>query len=254
MASELREQTVVNYLRTHPHFLENYVTGPNISKETFQRWATRRGAKIRSDSRKTITGPWLSEDLSNRSALIARHCGNTASFMFELACSCAQFVHTEQFDVYLYKDDTSFLLAQEDDVVMLKKPSKIRRAPAHTQKLTDCSGTGASIVSDGNDGELNDSRPQQRKLNTFLLDDIVSMDTVIMKVMAGFQSVRFRQNFAQKLTNADRASLFLVDQKTNELYARIFDVGMGDEEHVKINEDGRKEIRRVMHPNFFTSI
>ncbi|KHN74347.1 putative 3',5'-cyclic phosphodiesterase pde-5 [Toxocara canis] len=154
MASELREQTVVNYLRTHPHFLENYVTGPNISKETFQRWATRRGAKIRSDSRKTITGPWL----------------------------------------------------------------------------------GASIVSDGNDGELNDSRPQQRKLNTFLLDvakDIVSMDTVIMKVM----------NFAQKLTNADRASLFLVDQKTNELYARIFDVGMGDEEHVKINEDGRKEIR-----------
>ncbi|VDK50373.1 unnamed protein product [Gongylonema pulchrum] len=51
------------------------------------------------------------------------------------------------------------------------------------------------------------------------------------------------QNFAQKLTNADRASLFLVDHKTNELYARIFDVGTRDDERIKINEDGSKEIR-----------
>ena len=40
------------------------------------------------------------------------------------------------------------------------------------------------------------------------------MDTLIIKIM----------NFAQKLVNADRASLFLVDSKTNQLYARIFDV------------------------------
>uniref|UniRef100_A0A914CGP9 Phosphodiesterase n=1 Tax=Acrobeloides nanus TaxID=290746 RepID=A0A914CGP9_9BILA len=49
-------------------------------------------------------------------------------------------------------------------------------------------------------------------------------------------------NFAQKLVDADRASLFLVDSKTNELYARIFDVGL-DGEHVTINADGHKEIR-----------
>lgn len=43
------------------------------------------------------------------------------------------------------------------------------------------------------------------------------------------------QNYAKKLVNADRASLFLVDTKTSELYARIFDTG---KEHVP-----QKEIR-----------
>ena len=40
------------------------------------------------------------------------------------------------------------------------------------------------------------------------------MDTLIIKIM----------NFAQRLVDADRASLFLVDAKTNQLYARIFDI------------------------------
>ncbi len=44
--------------------------------------------------------------------------------------------------------------------------------------------------------------------------EMVSMDTLIIKIM----------NFAQQLVDADRASLFLVDSKTNQLYARIFDV------------------------------
>ena len=44
--------------------------------------------------------------------------------------------------------------------------------------------------------------------------EMISMDTLIVKIM----------NFAQKLVNADRASLFLVDSKTNQLYARIFDI------------------------------
>lgn len=33
------------------------------------------------------------------------------------------------------------------------------------------------------------------------------------------------QNYAKKLVNADRASLFMVDSRTKELYARIFDIG-----------------------------
>jgi cAMP and cAMP-inhibited cGMP 3',5'-cyclic phosphodiesterase 10 len=45
------------------------------------------------------------------------------------------------------------------------------------------------------------------------------MDTLIMKIM----------NFAQRLVDADRASLFLVDSKNKELYARIFDVGITSE-------------------------
>ncbi|XP_021345248.1 probable 3',5'-cyclic phosphodiesterase pde-5 isoform X2 [Mizuhopecten yessoensis] len=74
--------------------------------------------------------------------------------------------------------------------------------------------------------ELYNSMAKQRKLNDFLLavtksifQDIVSMDTVIMKIM----------NYAKKLGNADRASLFLLDSNTNELYARIFDTGKADE-------------------------
>lgn len=41
------------------------------------------------------------------------------------------------------------------------------------------------------------------------------MDMLVMKVM----------NFAQRLVDADRASLFLVDSKGKEMYATIFDVG-----------------------------
>lgn len=41
------------------------------------------------------------------------------------------------------------------------------------------------------------------------------MDMLVIKIM----------NFAQRLVDADRASLFLVDSKSKELYATIFDVG-----------------------------
>lgn len=45
---------------------------------------------------------------------------------------------------------------------------------------------------------------------------MVSMDMLVIKIM----------NFAQRLVDADRASLFLVDSKSKELYATIFDVGV----------------------------
>ncbi|UJR10547.1 hypothetical protein I4U23_014747 [Adineta vaga] len=45
------------------------------------------------------------------------------------------------------------------------------------------------------------------------------MDAVMLKIMS----------YAKKLVNADRASLFMVDSRTKELYARIFDIGR--EEH-----------------------
>ncbi len=62
---------------------------------------------------------------------------------------------------------------------------------------------------------------KQRQMSEFLIGvvksvfmDMISMDTLIIKIM----------NFAQQLVDADRASLFLVDSKTNQLYARIFDI------------------------------
>lgn len=60
------------------------------------------------------------------------------------------------------------------------------------------------------------------------------MDMLVTKIM----------NFAQRLVDADRASLFLVDSKSKELYATIFDVGneeaagndSGDETHKNKDE------------------
>lgn len=70
---------------------------------------------------------------------------------------------------------------------------------------------------------------------------MVSMDMLVMKIM----------NFAQRLVDADRASLFLVDSKNKELYATIFDVGVenpngvynmgGEAEEIKVHTS--KEIR-----------
>ena len=60
------------------------------------------------------------------------------------------------------------------------------------------------------------------------------MDSLIIKIMS----------FAQKLVKADRASLFLVDSKTNQLYARIFDV-QGKTEKNEEGQDISREIRSV---------
>lgn len=61
---------------------------------------------------------------------------------------------------------------------------------------------------------------------------MVSMDTLVMKIM----------NFAQRLVDADRASLFLVDSKNKELYATIFDVGINEtnsqENNDSLTDDG----------------
>lgn len=63
---------------------------------------------------------------------------------------------------------------------------------------------------------------RQKHLNRFLLtvtrslfQSIQCVDTVIMKVM----------NFAKQLVNADRTAMFMVDERHQELYARVFDMG-----------------------------
>ena len=48
--------------------------------------------------------------------------------------------------------------------------------------------------------------------------------------------------------DADRTSLFLVDSKTDELYARIFDVGGSPEE--SMSENLKKEIRYFKRKRF----
>ncbi|KAG8199264.1 hypothetical protein JTE90_003687 [Oedothorax gibbosus] len=91
--------------------------------------------------------------------------------------------------------------------------------------------------------ELYASMMKQRELNKFLMtvvksifQDMVSMDTVIIKIMM----------FARKLVSADRASLFLLDGRTGELYARIFDVNETDGDTKKESDIAPQEIRFPM--------
>jgi cAMP and cAMP-inhibited cGMP 3',5'-cyclic phosphodiesterase 10 len=66
---------------------------------------------------------------------------------------------------------------------------------------------------------------------------MVSMDMLVIKIM----------NYAQRLVNADRASLFLIDSKTNELYATIFDIGFDDDIEDKMNSPrGARETTEKM--------
>ena len=51
------------------------------------------------------------------------------------------------------------------------------------------------------------------------------------------------QNFAKKLVRSDRTSLFLVDNKTKELYARVFDMGEDFDESNPSPVQSQKEIR-----------
>lgn len=63
----------------------------------------------------------------------------------------------------------------------------------------------------------------------------------VVGTSSDFSSIHFFQNYAQTLVDADRTSLFLVDNRTNELYARIFDIGGSLEDSRSSNL--QKEIR-----------
>ncbi|KAL9969158.1 hypothetical protein ACROYT_G021335 [Oculina patagonica] len=73
--------------------------------------------------------------------------------------------------------------------------------------------------------EISKQMQKQKDLNSFLLnvvrsifDEVSTMDVVIEKIMA----------FAKRLVNADRCALFMLDTKSEELYANLFDEGDED--------------------------
>ncbi|OZC12427.1 3'5'-cyclic nucleotide phosphodiesterase [Onchocerca flexuosa] len=227
--------------------------------------------RVRKEVLKEMNESWTADNLSGFYNLLISNGNNIPLILYELGHACAQLTHNEMFDVIVYIKNNSYFTVRTGTDVHLKKVTKEKRLPVYTKKIEDYSGLllgeihfyrslnehdqiyinilctwssalihYAQLVSSKNENIGLWCSNEQQKLNTFLLDvvksifqDIVSMDTVIMKVM----------NFAQKLTNADRSSLFLVDHKRNELYARIFDMSTEQEEQIKINEDGNEEIR-----------
>lgn len=69
---------------------------------------------------------------------------------------------------------------------------------------------------------------------------MVSMDSLVTKIM----------NFAQRLVDADRASLFLLDTKNKELYARMFDIKGNESENDSEDSGSRTQPDREIRFDF----
>ncbi|KAL7070807.1 hypothetical protein ACQ4LE_009992 [Meloidogyne hapla] len=340
--NELNADVVLDYLLTHPGFLESFVTGPQISAETFQRWTLKRNNKLRRDSRRQLlSGFSTPAGRKNFRQMLSDNIVNRNRLLYELALSCAQVAQVEQFELVVpasanedevnsinssstnagASDDLPSIIGggifntinntdnnvstnnnsspnnwlsviRSDDeagTIKLRKVRKQRKPPVHVLKLFDCeetligeihffsvvndrdgqflqvlttwAGVGIHFAKEASAKLLIQPTPiigtspspedmeyvtRQRKLNSFLLDvvksifqDIITMDTVILKVM----------NFAQKLVDADRASLFLVDNKTQEIYARIFDISQPENNvNNENNQNGNGEISPQLNP------
>ncbi|GMR52448.1 hypothetical protein PMAYCL1PPCAC_22643, partial [Pristionchus mayeri] len=280
--SSLTEQRVINYLNSNPKFLENYVISNAVDNTTFHRWAGKRNLREKRHSSKTLPAQsWTGKDLESRRRVIHDHSHDASRMVYEIGVCMTQVISasSDSFEAIIENEDGSFSLHRTSDGTLKQKKVKRngRPVPQHTQKLINCEGGTIGQIEFHSTREITSKERQilniigtwasscvhfaqlssqlqehgdqsemflrQRKLHSFLLDvaksifqDIVSMDNVIIKVL----------NFAQSLVNAERTSLFLVDSKTKELYARIFDVGQGNDEHTKINSDGNKEIRFPM--------
>ncbi|PIO77290.1 3'5'-cyclic nucleotide phosphodiesterase [Teladorsagia circumcincta] len=150
--------------------------------------------------------------------------------LYELAQCCAQIANTDLCELYIQDEEGVYLVLKEtgeQPQIKCRKVKRPRRNPMHMIKLVD--------VNETNIGEIHFNSPVSER------------DKQIINVICTWAggSLHYAQNFAAKLVEADRASLFLVDSKNHELYARIFDVGKDGEELEKINKEGHKEIRVI---------
>ncbi|CAI2299650.1 unnamed protein product [Caenorhabditis sp. 36 PRJEB53466] len=254
------KENVIAFLKKYPDVLEEFIVSKEISNETFERWAVRRTMKFKK---------------AKKNSLGAAGAAWTTRILYEITQCCGQIVGTNSVELIVQNDEGAFSCRKTEDGELKLKKVKNSKSANYIQTIvnagnqtigeihfytqldqsekavvnTICTWAAAAnyfseLYTHKNEGsesaEIHENIAKQRKLSNFLLDvarsifhDIVSMDAVIIKVM----------NFAQKLVDADRASLFLVDAKNKQIYARIFDVGTGDEEHVRVNSEGQKEIR-----------
>ncbi|EGT60420.1 hypothetical protein CAEBREN_29628 [Caenorhabditis brenneri] len=260
--------------------IEDYIVSPEVSSETFERWSVRRAIKFKKSRRpvpgtpSTGGGAWTEPDLSMKRRVILETSDNRTRILYEITQCCGQLIGTNSLELIVQNDEGAFSCRKTENGELKLKKVKVNKSADYIQTIVNagnqtigeihfyiplepaekqivnaiCTWSAAANYfselythkNEGSDSQDHQNIARQRKLSNFLLDvarsifhDIVSMDAVIIKVM----------NFAQKLVDADRASLFLVDAKNKQIYARIFDVGTGDEEHVRMNNDGQKEIR-----------
>ncbi|XP_033761049.1 cAMP and cAMP-inhibited cGMP 3',5'-cyclic phosphodiesterase 10A-like [Pecten maximus] len=120
------------------------------------------------------------------------------------------------------------LILPSDDIIGVIEV--IRSSKKHPFSKTDIQMAHALLswmVACINENTLKRVLNSQQHLNDFLLettriifDEMTSTDLLVQKIMM----------FTKNLVNADRCSMFLVDEETNELYADYFDEGLKTED------------------------
>ncbi|VDK71407.1 unnamed protein product [Litomosoides sigmodontis] len=195
-----REERIISYLNSHPKFLENYATGPNVTNEAFHRWCARRNMRMKKEALKDIGGPWMDDDLSDFYNLLIANASNVSLLLYELGHACAQLTHNEFFDVIMHSDNNTYLVSRTETNVRLKPVTKEKRLPVYAKKvgysgvllgeihfyrsLTERDHTSVNILCTWGSAliyyaQLLSSRDdeaclwynnEQRMLNTFLLD------------------------------------------------------------------------------------
>ncbi|KAJ8297983.1 hypothetical protein KUTeg_024514 [Tegillarca granosa] len=118
------------------------------------------------------------------------------------------------------------ILPTDDFIAVVEIVKNELKHPFNTSELkliNTCLGWMAACI---HENGLRRIMSAQETLNDFLLEstkhmfiEMTSIDTVVQNVMT----------FTKELVNADRCSLFLVDDENNELFADIFDEGKKDE-------------------------
>ena len=255
-----REQTI-RFLKRNPDFLDDFVAH-HVNAERIEKWLSRHGKRTAANGNTNSVSPSKSTakslfDLQQvESIVVAKRVENDQGGLWlELAGLIASdaFASSPKVRVFAGDDDRKSTAAErclksqmpvrehEKDrgVSVLCVPVKgeneksgnfviefYRKSPAFTTAdeitVTNLASWAQLALSHKTSAM---TMTKQRQLGEFLMNvvksvfmEMISMDTLIVKIMS----------FAQRLVDADRASLFLVDSKTNQLYARIFDVGVGE--------------------------
>ncbi|GAB1609237.1 probable 3',5'-cyclic phosphodiesterase pde-5 isoform X2 [Argonauta hians] len=260
--TELKKKNTIKYLNENPEFLDTYVSS-NVSLEKIEEWyqqktrnnfsRTNEKDKLHVDRHTTWepdTTKWEFDLYKNKEQqaekLISElvQIRNKTDLLIELTnclvaisgadganiyipdCDSEQGVQFSKrkssIDETLYsaitvpiRDDSGHLISIID-VYRLDENMAFEPQDKH---LAYCFRIWASVLLKNIEVEIEMER--QRQLNDFILTvtrsifSDMSMDTIIIKIMSS----------AKTLTNADRASLFLVDVQRKELFSRIFDAG-----------------------------
>ena len=118
------------------------------------------------------------------------------------------------------------ILPSNDVVGILEVTREQSKQPFGKSDLQTAQAVASWMSACFEESSLKKTLNTQSKLNDFLLetskeifDEMNCVDTVVQKIMM----------FTKELVNADRISMFLVDEEKEELYADYFDEGEKDE-------------------------